>query len=108
MQEVFNDGFEEEWKIILNTKGSYTLNRIQAKILQEEIAKGNRGIIAFQTFSISIPYIAEFYRVRRFKKGQRALPARATEKPYKPMSKEQWDKFSKRVYKKFGNPMPGR
>ena len=97
-----DEKFEEEWKIVMNTKGEYLLSKIQARILQQAIATGNRGIIMFKTFSIPIPYIAEFYRVRRFLKDAKQLPARASELPYKPIPKEKWEKFMKEVYRKIG------
>ena len=102
MQEIFNDGYDEEWKVVLNTGGKYILNRVQAKVLQEQIANGGRGIVMFQTYTIPVAYIAEFYRTRRFKVGQKELPARASEKPYEPMPPEKWAKFKKKVYQKIG------
>lgn len=80
--ENLDDGWEEEWLVILNTGGKYTLSRKQAWAIQEAIAMGNRGIIMFKTFSISIPYIAEFYRVKRFRPDQYALPAEASEEAW--------------------------
>ena len=97
-----SDKYEEEWRVIINTKGEYTLSGRQARILQREIASGNRGIVMFETFSISIPYIAEFYRVRRFLKGAFQLPARASEEPYKPIPPEKWKKIKKEAYRKIG------
>lgn len=96
------DKYDEEWRVVMNTKGDYTLGKMQAKLLQEEISRGNRGIIMFNTFAISIPYIVEFYRVRRFMKGVKLLPARAKERPYKPISPEKWEMFKKEVYEKLG------
>ena len=78
-----NDGYDEEWVVKLNTGGEYILGKIQARILQQAVATNNRGIIMFETFAISIPYIAEFYRRRRFLKDSYSLPIRTTEKEYK-------------------------
>ena len=82
MQGNLDDGWEEEWEVVLNTGGKYTLGKKQAWAIQAAIASGNRGIVMFKTFSISIPYVAEFYRVRRFQTDQLALPAKATEEPW--------------------------
>lgn len=98
----FDDGIEEEWKVICSTKGEYMLGKIQARILQQAIAQGNRGIVMFKTFAISIPYIAEFYRVRVFLKDEKLLPERVTELPYVPISHEKWEKIKASLYEKIG------
>jgi hypothetical protein len=74
--------WEEEWKVVLNNGSEYPLGKEQAWVIQEAIANGNRGVVMFKTFSISIPYIVEFFRVKRFMTDQMALPARATERPW--------------------------
>lgn len=104
MLETLNEDkeFEEEWKIITSTKGDYILSKLQARILQQEIAAGNRGIVMFETFAISIPYVAEFYRVRRFLKDAAKLPERAGERPFKPIPPEKWEKIKKDIYSKIG------
>ena len=81
-QDQFEDGFEEEWEVVLNTGGKYVLSKNQAWVIQEAIASGNRGIIMFKTFSISLPYVAEFFRIRRFKVGQILLSEKSTEKAW--------------------------
>ena len=109
MQEVYSqddEKFEEEWRVLMNTKGVYTLSKVQARILQQSIATGNRGIVLFETFSISIPYIAEFHRVRRFLKNAKQLPATASESEYKPIDPKKFAKWRKEVYRKIGKPMP--
>jgi len=95
-----NDKYGEEWLVIMNTKGQYTLDKLQARVLQQAIATGNRGIVMFQTFSVPIPYIAEFYRVRRFLKGAKQLPERANEPEYKPIDPVRFEKWKKEIYKK--------
>jgi len=94
--------YQEEWKVILSSKGRYTLGTLQAKILRQEIANHSRGIVMFETFAIPIPHIVEFYRVRRFLKGARQLPARASELPYKPIPREKFEQFKKKAYKAIG------
>ncbi len=102
MPEELNNDYEEEWRVVLSSKGDYTLSKNQAFVLRQEIASGNRGTIMFDSFAIAIPYVVEFYRVRRFLKGAKQLPARAQEKPYKPIDKEKWEKFKREIYEKIG------
>jgi hypothetical protein len=75
-----DDGYDEEWLVKVNTGGEYRLDRIGANILQEAMSQGQRQVI-FESYTLMIPYIAEFYRIRRFVKGQLQLPAQATERP---------------------------
>lgn len=108
MQEASNlvdDEFEEEWIVLMSTKGEYVLSKVQARILQQAIGVGNRGIVMFKTFSIPIPFIAEFYQKRRFLKNVKQLPARASEPEYKPMDPEKFEAWKKEVYKKIGKPI---
>ncbi len=72
--------YQEEWIVKLNTGGEYVLGKEQAWVIQEAISGGNRGIVMFETFSISLPYVAEFYRTKRYLKESQQLPTRATEK----------------------------
>ena len=103
MREILSDEhYEEEWKVVMNTRGQYTLSKFQALILQQEIANGNRGIVMFKTFSIPIPYIAEFYRVKRFIKENRQLSGRSAETPYTPIPREKWEKLKKEIYARVG------
>ena len=94
--------YEEEWEVLTNAKGKYTLSKDQARLLQEEISHGNRGIIMFKTFAISIPYIVEFYRVKRFLKNALQLPERAKEAPFVPIDPEKWKKIKEEAYSKIG------
>lgn len=52
--------FIETWIVVIN-KTKYSLTQNQAELLRRAINSGNRGIITFDQFSISIPYIEEFY-----------------------------------------------
>jgi hypothetical protein len=85
MPEMLNndDRFDEEWLVVMSNGSEYVLSKNQARLLLHEIAAGNRGIIAFETFVISIPYIVEFYQAMKFPKGTRELPARANEQLYR-------------------------
>jgi hypothetical protein len=103
MPEMLNDNnYQEEWKVVLSSKGEYTLSKNQALVLKQEIASGNRGTVMFETFAIAIPYIVEFFRVKRFLVGEFQLPAQASEKPYVPISEEKWEQIQKEVYEKIG------
>ena len=102
LAEFEDEKYEEEWTVRVNSGGKYTLSKLQANILQQEIANGNRGIIMFKTFSISIPYIAEFYLEKRFLKGTLQLPATATEKEYVPIPPEKWEAIKKQAYQSIG------
>lgn len=107
MPEMLNDDdYEEIWVVILNTKGEYRLSKNQGRLVREALARGERGAIVFETFAIPIPYIAEFYREKRFLKEAKQLPERATEQPHKPMSPEKWKKFREDIYRKIGKPIP--
>lgn len=74
--------YEEEWKIKLNTGGEHYLSKKQAWVIQEAIASGNRGIIMFDTFSIPMAYIGEFYRTKRFLKEERQITEKQTEEAW--------------------------
>ena len=84
-QETSSDDhrYEEEWKVVMNTGGKYILSKAQAGLLMESMRAGKREIM-FKTFMIAIPYVAEFYRTRRFLKDTYKLPERATEEEFKP------------------------
>ncbi len=110
-QQIYEDAeeqkWEEEWKVVLNNDAEYPLSKLQALVLKQEIAAGNRGIVMFKTFAISIPFIVEFYRVKRFLKGQYQLPKQASEPPYKPLSPERYAEVRKQIYEAIHKrPMP--
>lgn len=95
-----DDDYEEVWVVILSTKGRYELTKNQGRLVREAMARGERGAVVFETFAIPIPFIAEFYREKRFLKGAKQLPARASEKPYQPIPKEKWEKIKKEIHSK--------
>lgn len=105
MQEAFDDEWEELWIVIMSTKGRYELSKLQARLLQEAFNQGLRAV-NFDSFTIPVSFIAEFYREKRWKKGQMALPQKATEEAHVPMSPEKFAKFKEEVYRKIGKPMP--
>ena len=98
--------YEEEWIVKISTGTEYILGKAQARFLQQAIASGNRGIILFKTFSISIPYIAEFQRIKRFLKEEYQLPDRAKEEPYQPISRERWDEGKAKLKERYPNLWP--
>jgi len=104
MEETFDPEdhkYEEEWVVKINTGAEYTLGKDQARLLQQAIVSGSRGIILFKTFSISIPYISEFERLKRFLKEEYQLPDRAREEPYQPIPKDKWVEVSENLRGKY-------
>jgi len=103
MHDTLSDDkeWEEEWKVILHTKGEYVLSKMQAIIIKQAMVEGKRHVM-FETYAVPINYIVEFYRVKRFKKNTYALPATATEEEYKPISPERYEKIRKEIYAKLG------
>lgn len=103
MQEIYSDDkYEELWIVVMNTKGRYELSKNQARLVQEALARGERGAIVFETFAISIPYIAEFFREKKFLKDQFSLSAQTQEKPYEPIADDKWAEIKKKIYKNIG------
>ena len=101
MLEGLNDNYEEEWIAVVN-KTNYSLSKNQALIIKQAMATGERGNIVFDSFAICIPFVSEFYRVKRFLKNTVQLSETASESPYKPIPKEKWESFKKEIYKKIG------
>jgi len=103
MLEASNDDnrYEEEWKVVITTGGEYTLSKMQSRILLQAIALKEKAVV-FETFVISIPFIAEMYRVKRFLKGEYQLPERTEEKEYVPIDPVKFEEFKQEVYKKIG------
>lgn len=97
--------FEEEWLIKLNTGGEYRLSKKQAWTIQEAIASGNRGIIMFKTFSIPMPYVAEFYRVKRFLKEERQITGKQTEQAWTEEDRQNAIKRMKEIREEFQKKM---
>lgn len=59
------ENYNEVWKVVLQNGSEYKLAQEQADKIKKAISMGSRGIIMFESFSISIPYIIEFYRLSR-------------------------------------------
>jgi len=103
MQENWNnleeDKYDEEWLVILQSGGEYSLSKKQAWILRQAIAENKRQVM-FETFLIPIPYIVEFRRVRRFLKESFQLSERTEEEEYIPIPTEKWEKIRKETLDK--------
>lgn len=101
MQDICDkDGYVEEWVVVIK-KTKYFLNPYQTFLLRQEIANGNRGIIMFNKFAISIPYIEEFYMVKKYKPDQKMIENK-TEEEFIPISKERFEQIKKEIYTKLG------
>lgn len=107
MQGNFDeDSYLEEWVVMVNGY-QYKLDKAQNQILSNDMAKGSRGIVMFEGFSISIPYIQEHYRSRRYLKANRQLEAPPEREiiltPEELVARKQrMDKMRKEVYAKLG------
>lgn len=100
------NSYLEEWVVMVNGF-QYKLDKAQNETLSDAIGKGNRGIIMFEGFSISIPYIQEHYRSRRYLKANRQLEAPPEREiiltPEELAARKQrMDKMRKEVYAKLG------
>lgn len=85
--------FEEEWGVQVG-KESFALNERQIKILKEADLSGQRGIVWFDKFAISIPHIQSILLVSRRIKNR--LPEGTT--PDDPiMTEEERKRISKRI-----------
>ena len=93
------DRYEEEWKVVLVNKAEYSLSKEGAMWLRESMIRGEKRVM-FDSFTIPIAYIVEFFRVRRFLKEEYQLPERASEKPYIPVSPDKWEEIKKKTYEK--------
>lgn len=102
MPGTSNNEYEEIWEAVISGGNKYELSKRQAEVLMQEMATGNRGIIPFETFVISIPYVTEFYRVSRFLKNSKTLPSTVKEEPYIPIPKDKWEKMKREAYEKIG------
>src|SRR6185437_10270321 len=50
----------ERWIAVVN-ENDYQLDEKQAKVLSDAISQGSRGVVQFDGFIISIPFLQEFY-----------------------------------------------
>lgn len=107
MPDTLNeDDYEELWTAVTISKREYSLSKNQARLVQDAMARGDRGAVVFQTFTLPIAYVTDFYRESRFLKKTKALPEQTTEAPYIPPSPERMQKIREEIYKKLGKPMP--
>jgi hypothetical protein len=59
------DQWLEEWCLVVD-KTKYHLTPEQSAVVKKAIARGDKGMIMFPKFVISMPYIREFYREKRY------------------------------------------
>jgi hypothetical protein len=95
------DDYEEDWVAVVN-KTEYPLSKNQALIIKQAMATGERGNIVFDSFAICIPFVSEFYRIKRYLKNEKQLVARAAEGEYKPIDPKKWEEIRKQAYEKIG------
>ena len=83
MPEGLNeDLYEEEWVVKIVKGGEYHLSKKQAWIIQDAIARNEKSIIMFKTFSISLSFIAEFFRTKRYIKASHQLEGTQAEEAW--------------------------
>ncbi len=63
--------FEEEWAVVVD-KEVFALNKKEADLLKKATIAGQRGLVWFPKFAISIPHISAIYLTRRTYKNQLA------------------------------------
>ena len=68
-EELTQPVFEEEWAVQIG-KEQFVLNERQIKLLKEADLSGQRGIVWFDKFAISIPHIQSVLLVSRRIKNQ--------------------------------------
>jgi len=64
MHQMSKPNYHEQWGVRAGRE-LYILNEKQIKILKEASVKGERGIIWFEKFAISIPHIEGIYLINR-------------------------------------------
>ncbi len=85
--------YEEEWGVQVG-KEIYTLNENQIKLLREADISGQRGIVWFDKFAVSIPHIQSVWLISRRIKNKLA----AGEKPEEPaMTEEERERVRKKI-----------
>lgn len=92
-EESTQPEFEEEWGVQVG-KELFVLNERQVKLLKEADLSGQRGIIWFEKFAISIPHIQSIWLISRRIKNQ--LPAGAKQEEPE-MTLEQRERVRKRL-----------
>lgn len=61
--------YSEEWAVIAGNE-TFVLDENQVQILKQATLEGQRGLIWFEKFAISIPHIQAIYRMSRTLKNQ--------------------------------------
>ena len=68
-EELTQPNYKEEWVVVAGRE-KFHLDEKQIEILRKADLAGNRGIVWFEKFAISIPHIESIYRVSRRTKDQ--------------------------------------
>lgn len=85
--------FEEEWGVQIG-KEQFVLNERQIKLLKEADVSGQRGIMWFDKFAVSIPHIQSIWLISRRIKNR--LPEGTT--PDEPIrTEEEQERISKKI-----------
>jgi predicted DNA binding protein len=63
-EQLTQPDYSEKWAVCVG-KETFLLNEKQIKVLKEATKAGNRGIIWFDDFGISIPHIQSIYVIKR-------------------------------------------
>ena len=92
-EELTQGVYEEEWGVQIG-KEVFTLNEKQIKLLREADLSGQRGIVWFDKFAISIAHIQSIWRISRRIKNQLAAGEKQEEPEVTP---EQRERMSKRI-----------
>lgn len=93
--ELTQPEFEEEWAVQIG-KEQFVLNNRQIKLLKEADLSGQRGIVWFDKFAVSIPHIQSIWLISRRIKNQ--LPEGTI--PDEPIrTKEEQERINKRIQK---------
>lgn len=91
-----NFRYDEVWEVyVSNQREPYLLDEIEFAILKEEILKGSKGTVAFETFGINLTYFVSYFRKSHSLKKEFQLSAPETE-VYNP-SPEQREVVSKKI-----------
>ena len=94
-----DDNYDEIWTLVTSTGGKYEITKKQVSIIKEAMKRGSR-IVVFENLVISIPYVTELFRVKRFLKKEKQLPEETENKDFKPVSLEKIEKLKRDLYKK--------
>jgi hypothetical protein len=94
--------FREEWAVVVGRE-TFILDENQIKILKTASTGGNRGILWFDKYAISIPHIQAIYLVRKTPKN--VLTAGETKEVYSEEDRKKARVKLDKIRSKFGNKL---